>query len=411
MNASRPAPGRALHVWHVNIGNHAGPVDGVGTVSAQLARDQAALGHRARLVVAADPAHHDAIRRAAGDGVRTVLSAGPAMALAGAWAALDSPTSRPDVVHLHSVFRPAHRLLAARARRAGVPVVLSPHAGLAPLLLRRDGARKALYGRLIERRFHRIADGVHALQLLEREDVLRYCAAVRPVEVVPNPVGPALLAAPPWDGGERPDRERALAVLLCRYDVYQKGLDRLVAIARRLPDLDIRVHGTADKNDPEKAAAVAASAPPNLRFAAPVHGEAKLALLREADLFLMPSRVEGLSASLVEAMALGVPCAVSSYVGRSLGMGEQGTALVLDDDPATAARQVAALLRDRPRAVALGRAARAHARRAFPSAAVAAAHIDHYHRLLAGPPRRSSPGTTPLRRAARPGRRLRGGGP
>ena len=378
-----------MRIWHVNVGNHAGPVDGVAVISTQLARDQAALGHAVRLVVAAAPEHHPTVRAAAGDRVTLSLCATAGEARRSASALLDDPATRPDVLHLHSVFRPVHRLLAGRARRLGVPVVLSPHSGLAPELLARDRLRKAVYGRVVERRFHRTADGVHALQLVERDDVHRYCGdASRRVEVVANPFAPALADASRWTGRPGADGPPR-AVMLSRFDVYQKGLDRVVALATALPAVAFDIYGHADKNAPAAADALRAAAPPNVRFLAPVHGDDKLRVLREADLFLQPSRVEGLSVALVEAMTLGVPCAVSGYVGRSLDMHRHGTALVLDDAPAVAAVQLAALLADRPRGKALGAAAARYAARHFAPAKVAAAHLAHYARLTgAGAPAR-----------------------
>jgi len=370
-----------MRIWHVNVGNHAGPVDGVAVISTQLARDQAALGHEVRLVVSAGREHHLAIRRAAGRDVAVTVTAAPRDALRAASSLLTVPGTRADVVHLHSVFRPAHRLLARRAGRLGVPVVLSPHSGLAPDLLARDRVRKAVYGRLVERRFFRLAAGVHALQLLERDDVVRYCGQRhRLVDVIANPFDPALADARLWTGPLAPGPHRA--VMLSRFDVYQKGLDRVAAMAAALPEVLFDIYGHADKNAPAAAEALRASAPANVRFLDPVYGEDKLRVLREADVFLQPSRVEGLSVALVEAMTLGVPCAVSGYVGRSLDVAGRGTGLVLDDDGAMAAAQLGALLRDRPRAKALGAGAASYAALHFAPAKVAAAHIAHYGRLV-----------------------------
>jgi glycosyltransferase involved in cell wall biosynthesis len=370
-----------MRIWHVNVGNHAGSVDGVAVVSCRLARDQAGLGHEVSLVVAADPTHHDTVRATAGDDLKLVLTDSSVAAGKVALARLANPATRPDVVHLHSVFRPVHRILADRARRLGVPLVLSPHAGLAPLLLQRDRVRKGIYGRLVERRLCRTIDGVHALQLLEREDVVQYCGRRRPVMVIPNPVDPTLLTLDPWPSSVDAARSSGPVILLCRYDVYQKGLDRLAELARCLPDIGFRVYGSTDKNGPELAAALIRTAPENLRFEPSIHGDEKLQVLREARLFLQPSRVEGLSVALAEAMTLGVPCGVSSYVGRSLDMGAQGIALVLADDLPTAAAQLAKALEDRSRLAKLGAAARAYAAEHFAPDDVAARHLDHYRSL------------------------------
>lgn len=375
-----------MRIWHVNVGNHAGKVDGVAVIATQLARDQAALGHDVRLVVAADTDLHEDVRLGAGPEVAVTVAGSARPALREALALLANVETRPDVVHLHSVFRPAHRILAARAGKLGVPVVLSPHSGLAPALLHRDRARKWAYGVAVERHFHRSADGVHALQVVERDDVWRYCGRERPVTVIPNPVDPALLRSRSWSYVVRSARTRPRVVLLCRYDVYQKGLDRVDALARRLPAVDFTVYGHADKNAPERADALIAAAPANMRFEPPVYGEDKLALLRGADLFLQPSRVEGLSVSLVEAMTLGVPCAVSGYVGQSLGLAELGAAVVLHDSPVDAAPAIAELLADGARLASLGAAARAHALAEFDPTAIARRHVDHYWQLVSARP-------------------------
>jgi beta-glucanase (GH16 family) len=75
---------------------------------------------------------------------------------------------------------------------------------------------------------------------------------------------------------------------------------------------------------------------------------------------------------MVEAMTLGVPCAVSGYVGRSLDMGPSGTALVLADDPTGAAAALATLLADRDRLAALRLAAARYAATSFTADTVAA---------------------------------------
>lgn len=379
-----------MRIWHVNIGNHAGAVDGVAVVASRLAVDQAAAGHHVRLVVAADPAHHEGIRAAAPDEVALTLGSSVRATLSTANRLLDDPATRPDVVHFHSVFRPAHRLLAFRAKRRGVPIVLSPHSGLAPVLLQRDRARKYAYGMAVERRFYRHADSVHALQTVERDDIVRYSRRPGSITVIPNPVDRTLFTAPEWQRS-RAVPERRRVVTLCRYDVYQKGLDRLASIAAALPEADFEVYGASDKNQPEAAQALIAAAPSNLRFFAPVHGDEKLRTLREADLFLQPSRVEGLSVALAEALTLGVPCGVSTYVGESLGMGQNGTALVIDDDPSTGAVQIDKLLGDHDRLVTLGLAGQEHARGEFHPATVRDRHLAHYGALLRGTPARPQP--------------------
>jgi len=126
------------------------------------------------------------------------------------------------------------------------------------------------------------------------------------------------------------------------------GLDVLVEIGRRMPAVRFRVFGETDVNDPARATTLIASAPPNVTFEAPVRGAQKAHLIKTAGAYIQPSRWEGQSISVLEALAAGVPCIVSRYVARTLGTELAELTTVIDDDPGTAARQIADALADRP---------------------------------------------------------------
>jgi mannosyltransferase len=81
---------------------------------------------------------------------------------------------------------------------------------------------------------------------------------------------------------------------------------------------------------------------------------------RLADVFVLPSRREGLPVALMEAMACALPCVASRLPGATDGLiadGSSGMLVPVGDDRAFA-EAMAALLKDRARAAALGAAAR-----------------------------------------------------
>lgn len=88
----------------------------------------------------------------------------------------------------------------------------------------------------------------------------------------------------------------------------RKGIDTLVEIARRMPELPIRVHGPGDPSQ------WATGAPPNLMFKGPVFGCERVDVVRRALCMLMPTLfIEPFGFSGVEGQLCGVPLIATSY--------------------------------------------------------------------------------------------------
>lgn len=347
-----PATGdRPLRVWHVNLCAQHLPVDGITQAIDRLAANQRELGHLVSIVRTGD---RGPLATAA-----TLLRV--------------AKVARPDVVHLHSVFRPAHAYLAVGLRALGIAYVTSPHSGLAPDGLARDAIRKRVYVTLIEKHVLRRARAVLCLTATEVGEVLSVMPQAR-TALAPNGVPAASDSTSTWS----PAPGRPVLVSLSRFDVWQKGLDRLTGIAATLPEVDVAVYGAQDANQPERTEALRASAPGNFELRSPVFGKDKADVLARAALYVQTSRWEGLSMSVIEAMAAGVPVAVSSYIATSMGLTDQSTAFVLDDDPAAAAGQVRAALSDPNHLAAVATAGQDYVRRMYDPHAAADAAIAAY---------------------------------
>lgn len=106
--------------------------------------------------------------------------------------------------------------------------------------------------------------------------------------------------------------------------------------------------------------------------------------LRQADLFVLPSREEGMSIALLEAMALGLPVVASSIPGnlRLIEDLEQGR-LIPAGDPAALAEAIIAQWENPDRATRMGLAARHRVEREFSIEAVAKAHLALFRELVA----------------------------
>jgi glycosyltransferase involved in cell wall biosynthesis len=326
-----------MRVLHLNLGGFGGVVDGITAAESELFDLLARAGH--------EPIRLD--------------SGGERWLSAAVTAAVKARGMRADVVHLHSIFRPAHCVVARLLRGFQIPYVVSPHSALSPEALTRDALRKRLFLDRFDRAMLRSAAVVLCLTAREERDVLAVCPYAQ-TAVVPNPY--VARTSPLWAGstGARPT-----VVTLARYDVYQKALDYISSLARALPEADFHVHGARDHNEVELVGAVARNAPRNFSLQPPVVGAAKERALTSASLYVQASRWEGLSISLIEALAVGVPVAVSPQVAETVPVQALQMGLVLSADPWLAAQSARSLIRDPDRQAAMSAAGREWVRRSL----------------------------------------------
>jgi len=120
----------------------------------------------------------------------------------------------------------------------------------------------------------------------------------------------------------------------------------------------------------------------NVRFVGP--SEEIFSLLQMSDVFCLPSRSEGFSNALVEAMACGLP-SVATRVGGNAEALEEGRSgfLVDSEDSAAMADRLLTLLRQPERAREMGRAARQAVEEKFTHEAMIRHLVQVYERLLA----------------------------
>lgn len=123
------------------------------------------------------------------------------------------------------------------------------------------------------------------------------------------------------------------------------------------------------------------------------------ALLKACDVFYLPSRSEGLSNALLEAMACRVPCVATNVGGNPelVQDGENGY-LVAVDDPEGAAQSILKLLRDPSGAVRMGQAGRRIVETRFSVQAMMNKLLELYDGMLLR--RESHPETAVARRRA-----------
>jgi glycosyltransferase involved in cell wall biosynthesis len=265
-----------------------------------------------------------------------------------AW--LRSHVSAFDLVEVHAVFSHASLAAGRACRVAGVPYVVRPLGTLDPWSLARRRMRKQWLMRFGARD---LLTGAAAIHYTSQDEMRLAEAAVLDLPtgfVVPPGVEDTFFELAPT-----PDalQEGPYVLALARLHP-KKGLDLLIRAFHALAD-DASLAAwrliVAGEGDPKfvadlRALADSGSGRERIDFRGWVEGERKLALVRGASLFAMPSAQENFGISVAEAMAAGVPVVVTPAVNLAPDIDQAGAGWVVERELHSVARTLAAAMRD-----------------------------------------------------------------
>ncbi len=365
-------------------------VGGIQTQTLALARGLAAGGAEVHVVTRPAPGRP---AREEIDGVtvhRAGISRGPGPAATVAYVGLAARIvsglgNRVAVAHAHQMLSPASAALVSRAVR-GLPFVVTAHASgsigeIAHL------SRQGALGRIRLAALARLASAFVAVSAPIRDELIDAGIPDRRIRRIPNGVDTRRFA--PADPAERARLRAMLGLPGGPVAIYsgrlapEKGPDVLLdawAEARRLSVAGtLCLVGEGPDLAALRARAVRLGVAGSVRFPGACTDVA--AWLRAADAFVLPSRAEGLSVALIEAMACGLPV-VATDVGGTRDAAGEGALLVPPERPAEIAEALAAVLAGGERARALGEAGRARAVERYGIERVAARHLELYAEVL-----------------------------
>jgi glycosyltransferase involved in cell wall biosynthesis len=188
----------------------------------------------------------------------------------------------------------------------------------------------------------------------------------RKIQVIRNGVevgGSPRQADPRFRAALAGDAERPIVLTVARLDA-QKGHAYLLAAAADIPDALFVFVGEGRERPALEAQARALGVAERVRFLG--HRDDVPDLLAACDVFVLPSRYEGLPLSVLEAMAAARPVVATAIEGTDeiVRHGETGL-LVPPAAPSALAEAIRAVLADRALATRMGQAGRARAGREF----------------------------------------------
>ncbi len=362
----------AIRILHV-IASLAARTGGPAKACFEMARAVARRGH-AVTILTTDRDAAPAEGLAAGatlarDGVTIgVFAQGRPRAFATSWPlarALPESVASADVVHVHSLHL-FHVWAAARTcRRLRKPYLLRPHGTLDPFIRARRKLLKRALGIAWEDAAIRGAAVIH-VTAAEEAELARPALFGAPTVVIPNGLDLTAYATLPPAGTFRAKHpevgDRRVVLFLSRLN-FKKGLELLIPgfarAAREASDLHLVIAGPDDGMEARaRAWAAEHGVADRVTFTGLLDHDAKLAAFADAFCFALPSWSENFGIAVAEAMACGVPVAISDRVNIHREIEAAGAGLVGPPTVETVADQLLLLARDPAAARRMGEAGR-----------------------------------------------------
>ncbi|MFA9432466.1 glycosyltransferase family 4 protein [Egicoccus sp. AB-alg2] len=306
-------------------------------------------------------------------------------------AALWRRRDRCRVVHVHGLsYHTAAAVLAGHL--LGVPVVVKlANSGRGSDLTRMRRGDQLAGSRLLVPLALR-ADAFIALNPRIRDELV--AAGVDPARIVDIPNGVDLAPA------RHADRRGRLRVVYAGRLHANKGLDdllRAVAWLREqtlVPAFTVDLLGQGPEEDRLRELATSLGLEEVVRFCGPT--DDVLAAFARSDVFVLPSRAEGLSNALLEALSVGLPAVVSDLPGNRVVVSDEHDGLVVDATSAPVLGEaLARLLEDHELRHRLGEAGRRTVAQRFSTATVVGRYRALYDRVAPPADDRSVPASTP----------------
>jgi len=259
-----------------------------------------------------------------------------------------------DVVHIHSLFQFSTTVASYYCRRYNKPYIITTHGHLDPFNFRKKPWFKRMYLNLCDARNISNAKAIHFTSEGERRSAVNKFSKV-PSVVISLGISPKDYRKLPEQGVFRsryPCLNDKKIILFFGRIHYKKGLDILanafVRLAKENADVclvmagpDNENYGSKIKLQLEKGGVLS-----RVVFTGMLSGENKLALLKDSDIFALPSYTENFALAVVEAMAIGLPVVISDKVNISPEIKEARAGLVIEPDPSQLFFALKRLLQD-----------------------------------------------------------------
>jgi glycosyltransferase involved in cell wall biosynthesis len=247
-----------------------------------------------------------------------------------------------DIVHIHSLYLFHSMISGYYCRKFNIPYLIRPHGTLDPFIYKRHRYRKFIIESLFENKNIKNAAAIHFTSEKEKALAASYIFKT-PSIVIPNGLNVIDYKSLPVLGMFRscyPETLGKKIILFFGRINFKKGLDILVRsfakIAKARDDVHLVITGPDNEGFGDKVRGWLKEQGilDRATFTGMLLDKEKLSVLRDADIFVLPSYSENFGISVIEAMACGIPVVISDKVNiwREVVLNGAGKVAACDSD-------------------------------------------------------------------------------
>jgi glycosyltransferase involved in cell wall biosynthesis len=291
----------------------------------------------------------------------------------------------PDLVHFHDTYIPFETALARLFRECRWPYIFSPRGGLRNFAQKTKFLKKQMGNLFFLNHFVNEARALHALCDQEAKEI-KARFPDKQIFVLPNGIdedlfGKELILSDKRDG----NKDDIIFGFMGRIDIEIKGIDILSSALKILEKNKLckglkfifvgPFHTNNDKNRFDFFRK-SLEYPTTVVYAGVVYGEDRWHFLNGLDVFIHPSRSEGFSNSIIEAMAFKKPCVVTPGTNMEKIILDSGGGWMCEESPQSLAKILIMIKENREEIIKRGCLAQSYVKDNFTWASLANKYID-----------------------------------